>query len=563
MDTPATLFELTNNLFVNAATKLIVNGHQLSIGGNLTVTTSDAAGDGLILTHANDRVTVGANVLFTTLPNHGSATSSGNFAEGLLRVRGNFTQTRVGSSASTGSFISTGTKVIFDGGGTQTVVFNEPGANQSRFQDVGFENTSPNSVNLSSTIIINGQMQSPGHVTTVVNGANNIVTVNGGLDVEGLILDKVTLTVNNGQIDRFNHVVFRNYATSATRMTINHTDMNAVFAGLDFEVPPTGGKYIIANDTDGGTPATLNIINSNPIDGSAFTTVTGGFVVNWVTGLYAVDDADTTLEETPITISILGNEMNPNENALVITEITQGASGSVVIDPGGTSVTYTPSQDFIGTDVFTYTVADNIAEESDIGQVAVMVTPDNDNPVIAVASDLLIGNALINQTVNTNLTVQNTGADNLNVSNLTVSAPFMVDNTPFTVGPDGSHGVTVSFTPGQTGAFEATLSITSDDPQTSVAAVTVTGDGIPTGDLGGDGNLNVLDIVALINIILGQNPPLDPGSQSFQAADVTGDGNLNVLDVVALVNRILNPPAKPIAGIPSPVYVGLDPRSDA
>jgi hypothetical protein len=97
---------------------------------------------------------------------------------------------------------------------------------------------------------------------------------------------------------------------------------------------------------------------------------------------------------------------------------------------------------------------------------------------IAVASDLLIGNALINQTVNTNLTVQNTGADNLNVSNLTVSAPFMVDNTPFTVGPDGSHGVTVSFTPGQTGAFEATLSITSDDPQTSVAAVTVTGDGI-------------------------------------------------------------------------------------
>ena len=342
-------------------------------------------------------------------------------------------------------------------------------------------------------------------------------------------------------------------------MTINHTDMNAVFAGLYFEVTPTGGKYILSNDTDGGTPATLNIINSNPIDGSAFTTVTGGFVVNWVAGLYAVDDADTTLEETPITISILGNEMNPNENALVITEITQGASGSVVIDPGGTSVTYTPSQDFIGTDVFTYTVADNIAEESDIGQVAVMVTPDNDNPVIAVASDLLIGNALINQTVNTNLTVQNTGADNLNVSNLTVSAPFMVDNTPFTVGPDGSHEVTVSFTPGQTGAFEATLSITSDDPQTSVAAVTVTGDGIPTGDLGGDGNLNVLDIVALINIILGQNPPPDPGSQSFQAADLTGDGNLNVLDVVALVNRILNPPAKPIAGIPSPVYVGLDP----
>ena len=71
-------------------------------------------------------------------------------------------------------------QVVFDGSGTQTVFFNDPGAGKSRFHDVGFENTSPNSVNPSSTIIINGQMQAPGHVTTVVNGANNIVTVNGG-----------------------------------------------------------------------------------------------------------------------------------------------------------------------------------------------------------------------------------------------------------------------------------------------------------------------------------------------------------------------------------------------
>ncbi len=294
-----------NDLTINSGAAFVVNGQTVTINRHLTVTTSNSAGDGLIMTNVADEVIVGANALFTTSSQHASASSAGNFAEGILRVRGNFTQTRSGTSASTSSFISTGTRVVFDGSGTQIVFFNDPGAGKSRFHDVGFENTSPNSVNLSSTIIINGQMQAPGHATTVVNGANNIVTVNGGLDVEGLILDRVTLTVNNGQIDRFDQVTFRNYALSATQMTLNHADMNAIFAGLDFEVTPTSGKYLVANDTDGGTPATLTIVNANPTDGSALTTTTGGFVVNWVTQLYAVDDAGATLEETPVTISVL------------------------------------------------------------------------------------------------------------------------------------------------------------------------------------------------------------------------------------------------------------------
>ena len=551
-----------NDLTINSGAAFVVNGQTVTINRHLTVTTSNSAGDGLIMTNVADEVIVGANTLFTTSSQHASASSAGNFAEGILRVRGNFTQTRSGTSASTSSFISTGTRVVFDGSGTQIVFFNDPGAGKSRFHDVGFENTSPNSVNLSSTIIINGQMQAPGHVTTVVNGANNIVTVNGGLDVEGLILDRVTLTVNNGQIDRFDQVTFRNYALSATQMTLNHADMNAIFAGLDFEVTPTSGKYLVANDTDGGTPATLTIVNANPTDGSALTTTTGGFVVNWVTQLYAVDDAGATLEETPVTISVLDNDLNPNENALAITDVTQSVNGgAVVIDPGGTTVTYTPPQDFIGTDTFTYTVVDNTDEVSDIGLVTMTLTPDNDNPVIVVASGLPIDRSVINQTVTGILTVNNTGNDKQNVSNLTISAPFSVDNTPFTVEPGGSHDVTVSFTPDQTGTFELILSITSNDPQKLVASVTVTGYGTPTGDLGGDGNLDILDLISLINIILGQSPTPVPGSQDFQAADLTGDGALNILDIVDLVNLILNPspPAKTIAHITATVYVGLDP----
>ena len=54
----------------------------------------------------------------------------------------------------------------------------------------------------------------------------------------------------------------------------------------------------------------------------------------------------------------------------------------------------------------------------------------------------------------------------------------------------------------------------------------------PAGDFNGDGLSNILDIVLLVNIILGGTEPLDAG-------DLNGDGILNVLDVVILVNIIL------------------------
>ena len=51
------------------------------------------------------------------------------------------------------------------------------------------------------------------------------------------------------------------------------------------------------------------------------------------------------------------------------------------------------------------------------------------------------------------------------------------------------------------------------------------------GDINGDGILNILDIVSLINLIL---------SGDFEeAGDINGDGILNILDIVSLVNLIL------------------------
>ena len=53
-----------------------------------------------------------------------------------------------------------------------------------------------------------------------------------------------------------------------------------------------------------------------------------------------------------------------------------------------------------------------------------------------------------------------------------------------------------------------------------------------SGDLNSDGLINVLDVVVLVNIVLGYGDPVDVG-------DMNDDDVLNVLDIVMLVDIIL------------------------
>ncbi len=57
------------------------------------------------------------------------------------------------------------------------------------------------------------------------------------------------------------------------------------------------------------------------------------------------------------------------------------------------------------------------------------------------------------------------------------------------------------------------------------------------GDVNHDAVTNILDIVTLVNFILG-DPPED--NCQFYAADLNGDSLLNILDIVQLVNMILS-----------------------
>ncbi len=60
--------------------------------------------------------------------------------------------------------------------------------------------------------------------------------------------------------------------------------------------------------------------------------------------------------------------------------------------------------------------------------------------------------------------------------------------------------------------------------------------GAQPGDVNGDGLVNVTDVTATINIILGK---AEDGPTDRDAADMDGNGIINVSDVTAIINLIL------------------------
>ena len=77
---------------------------------------------------------------------------------------------------------------------------------------------------------------------------------------------------------------------------------------------------------------------------------------------------------------------------------------------------------------------------------------------------------------------------------------------------------------------------TSGD-HTYTQVITMSYNDVVLGDLDGNGTINILDVVMLVNIVLGV---LDPTSQQDISADLNADGTINILDVVQLVNMILS-----------------------
>ncbi|RLJ41690.1 Ca2+-binding RTX toxin-like protein [Litoreibacter meonggei] len=115
----------------------------------------------------------------------------------------------------------------------------------------------------------------------------------------------------------------------------------------------------------------------------------------------AIDDTASVDEDDSVTISVLGNDTDPENDDLTVTDATS-PDGDVVINADGT-ITFTPTENFNGDTTITYTISDGNGGE-DTATVNVTVTPVNDAPdavndVVTTDEDTVITiDALANDT---------------------------------------------------------------------------------------------------------------------------------------------------------------------
>ncbi|RUS59290.1 tandem-95 repeat protein [Pseudorhodobacter sp. E13] len=229
-------------------------------------------------------------------------------------------------------------------------------------------------------------------------------------------------------------------------------------------VNPDGTLSYTPNPDFNGTD-TITYTITDPDGNESTSTVT--VTVNPVNdGPVAVDDVDSTEVDTAVVVDLIGNDTDVDNlnSELSITGTPTSADGTVVVNPDGRSVTFTPNPGFTGVATINYTVTDPDGLTDD--GVATITVADDDgetpiaNPDTAETDEdtpIDVIPVLANDT-------------DPNLDPLTISGTPTAENGTVGVNPDG----TLSYTPNPEFSGTDTITYTITDPDGNEATSTVT-----------------------------------------------------------------------------------------
>ncbi|HFD4277882.1 TPA: tandem-95 repeat protein, partial [Vibrio parahaemolyticus] len=205
---------------------------------------------------------------------------------------------------------------------------------------------------------------------------------------DGSLTDQATVKVTVNAVND-TPVVESNIAdqTLAEDFTPYSIDLNTAFSDVDGEltfsvsgnsniqVAIVNGIATITPTADWNGSETLTFATTDPSGESVSQPV--NFTVTPVADIEA--DKTTVVEDTPTIIKVLGNDTFEGKDKVVSLDAENGPkNGTVIVNSDGT-VTYTPNDNYVGEDTFTYVVTSGGVSESTT--VEVNVTPVNDAPV--------------------------------------------------------------------------------------------------------------------------------------------------------------------------------------
>ncbi|WHT01339.1 tandem-95 repeat protein [Vibrio parahaemolyticus] len=193
----------------------------------------------------------------------------------------------------------------------------------------------------------------------IVNRVNDAPTVENAIADQELSEDFATYTIDLNDA----------FKDSDSALNFSVSGNSNVLVSIE------NGIATISPTADWNGSETLTFTATDPSGESISQTV--NFTVAPVADIVA--DKATVVEDTPTIIKVLGNDTFEDDGKVVSLDINNGpANGTVSVNPDG-SVTYTPNDNYVGKDTFTYVVTSGGVSESTT--VRVDVTQVNDAPV--------------------------------------------------------------------------------------------------------------------------------------------------------------------------------------
>ncbi|HHP0594779.1 TPA: Ig-like domain-containing protein, partial [Vibrio harveyi] len=211
-----------------------------------------------------------------------------------------------------------------------------------------------------SYTISDGQLTDDATVAVTVNPVNDApVAVNDAVSTDEDTAVTIDVLANDRDPEN-DQLTITNASVPAEQGTVAIIDGKLVFTPAENFNGDATISYTISDGqlTDDATVAvTVNPVNDTPV---------------------AVNDAVSTDEDTAVTIDVLANDRDPENDQLTITNASVPAEqGTVTIVDG--KLVFTPAENFNGDATISYTISDG--QLTDDATVAVTVNPVNDAPV--------------------------------------------------------------------------------------------------------------------------------------------------------------------------------------
>ncbi len=365
--------------------------------------------------------------------------------------------------------------------------------------------------------------------TAVVNGDNNITFTpaegySGTTSFEYRVTDvdgdddiaTVTVLVKEEGVTNYIPVANPDAATTEENTPVdihvlsNDTGLEDGFGSLTIHTPPVNGSVIINEDrtitytpspwySDGVDHFIYLLKDSEGDQDTALVTITVLSEINYIP--VAVDDARGTSMNTAVKIEVLDNDTGLENGGLVLTVVSNPSNGTYSINEDNT-ITYTPDNNYIGTDNYEYQICD-IDGDCATANVTITVREENSVPV-AVDDKVYTG---VNDEVTIDVLGNDSGLDDggiivsINSEGIFGSSVVNSDNT-----------ITYTPEPGFEGVDHFTYQVADADGDFDLADVEVN---VMSGALPGiiisavSGNTQEYGTEATFNLVLGTEPTQD------------------------------------------------------